>query len=165
MLPIKKGHITHLLLCPTLSSSPELVCYSLDILCHCPLQQRASPPMDRDISTRFSVWKRVKTNTHHAPVPRPSVKWRSVWENESELINWVGKLTSWIIVCECDRKNWSTYSDLIIVTLVLHVLIKLFLWVKLNPSHLQLLPYLQPGNTHLLNIFLWACLQIFNHSI
>lgn len=41
------------------------------------------------------------------------------------------------------KQNRATYSDLVIVTLVLHVLIKLFLGVKLNPAHLQFLPYLQ----------------------
>lgn len=45
--------------------------------------------------------------------------------------------TAWV------RKNRTTYSDLVIVTLVLHVLIKLFLWVKLDPAHLQLLFHLQ----------------------
>lgn len=43
----------------------------------------------------------------------------------------------------CERKNRVTYSDLVIVTLVLHVFIKLFLGVKLNPTHFQFLPYLQ----------------------
>ncbi len=43
----------------------------------------------------------------------------------------------------CERKNRTAYSDLVIVALVLHVLVKLFLRVKLNPTHLQLLPYLQ----------------------
>lgn len=72
-------HITHLLQFPTLSSSPGPVCHSLDILCHCPPQQRASPPMDRDISPWFSVLKRAEqdlwdeTNTQHAPVPWHSV--------------------------------------------------------------------------------------------
>lgn len=37
----------------------------------------------------------------------------------------------------------ATYSDFIVVTLVFHVIIKLFLWVKFNPAHLQLLPYLE----------------------
>lgn len=40
-----------------------------------------------------------------------------------------------------DKK--ATYSDFIVVTLVFHVIIKLFLWVKFNPAHLQLLPYLE----------------------
>ncbi len=43
----------------------------------------------------------------------------------------------------CARKKRATYSDLVIVALVLHVLIKLFLRVKLNPAHLKFLPYLQ----------------------
>lgn len=37
----------------------------------------------------------------------------------------------------------ATYSYLIIVALVLHVLIKLFLRVKFNSSHFQFLSYLQ----------------------
>lgn len=37
----------------------------------------------------------------------------------------------------------STYPDLVVVTLVLYVIIKLFLWVKLSPVHFQLLPNLQ----------------------
>lgn len=42
------------------------------------------------------------------------------------------------------KTNESTpYSDLIVVALVLHVLIKFFLGVKLNAAHLQLLPHLQ----------------------
>lgn len=44
---------------------------------------------------------------------------------------------------ESERKNRATYSDLIIVTLVLHVLIKFFLGVKLNAPHLQFLPNLK----------------------
>lgn len=42
-----------------------------------------------------------------------------------------------------ETKNTATYSDFIVVTLVFHVIIKLFLWVKFNPAHLQLLPYLE----------------------
>lgn len=37
----------------------------------------------------------------------------------------------------------DTYSDLIVIALVLHVLVKFFLGVKLNATHLQLLPHLQ----------------------
>ena len=49
-----------------------------------------------------------------------------------------------------ERENRTTYSDLVIVTLVLHVLIKLFLWVKLDPHNLQLFSYLK-SNTKLGN--------------
>lgn len=43
-----------------------------------------------------------------------------------------------------NKPNESTpYSDLIVVALVLHVLIKFFLGVKLNAAHLQLLPHLR----------------------
>lgn len=37
----------------------------------------------------------------------------------------------------------ATYSDLVVVALVLHVLVKLLLGVKLDAAHLQLLPHLQ----------------------
>lgn len=143
MLLIKKGHITHLLQFPTPSSSPELVCHSLDILCRCPPQQRASPPKNRDISARFSVLKRAAqglwddTNTQRAPVP-----WHSVWRKQC-MREWRGGKEENHGTNVCDRKNRSTYSDLVIVALVLHVLIELLLWVKLDPAHLQLLPYLQ----------------------
>lgn len=36
-----------------------------------------------------------------------------------------------------------SYPDLIIITLILHVFIKLFLWITLDPTHFQLLPHLQ----------------------
>lgn len=35
------------------------------------------------------------------------------------------------------------YPDLIIITLILHVFIKLFLWITLDPTNFQLLPHLQ----------------------
>lgn len=63
----------------------------------------------------------------------------SVRETWSSLV--FGKKNDGTNVCE--RKNRATYSDLVIVALVLHVLIKFFLGVILNPAHLQFLPYLQ----------------------
>lgn len=40
------------------------------------------------------------------------------------------------------QESTTTHPDLVIVALVLHVLVKLFLWVELYPAHLQFLPYL-----------------------
>lgn len=57
------------------------------------------------------------------------------WKGEGKIKVWKRKK---------ERKRESvTYSDLIVVALVLHVLIKFFLGVKFNATHLQFLPHLQ----------------------
>lgn len=119
-----EGCITHLLQFPMLSSSPELVYHSLDILCRCPRQQRASPPMDKDISTQTSVpakaaqvlWE--ETNTEHAPVP-----WHSARRRQSIRVRDSG--SSWL-ERKCVRDSffhrraksgdkclWTKYSHLL----------------------------------------------------
>lgn len=54
-----------------------------------------------------------------------------------------------------ERTKRTTYSDFIIFALVLHVIIKLFLRVKLNPARLQLLPYLQHNTRPWKQVVMW----------
>lgn len=50
----------------------------------------------------------------------------------------------WIVTIKRnDGTILCTYSDLVVVALVLHVLVKLLLRVKLNPAHFQFLSYLK----------------------
>lgn len=52
------------------------------------------------------------------------------------------------IVKRNDGKIPCTHSDLVVVALVFHVLIKLFLRIKLNPTHFQFLSYLSTQQQH-----------------
>lgn len=167
---LREARITHLPRYPMLSSFPVLVYHSPDILCRCPLQQRASPPTDRNMSTQTTVPARAaqvlwdETNTGHGPVPWHSAWWRqstwlresgSSWLDGSSVRDWFSCRRSKIRTNACERKNRATYSDFVIVALVLHVLIKLFLRVKLDPAHLQLLPYLQHNTKAWKQAFMW----------